>query len=191
MNGHLSTSFYSFEDLRKLAQKGDLFVCHIVRESIPVYDPAGQLNMLRSEFSLRQSYRDEIQRATDLGWFLVEHGMSIGSGALVNKRIAWCVRTILISRSAERGIPVFSALSLAEFAKSNAVLTLVKNKDETIVDAEILRDLEVFLTSFGGDRIFQWKGSYADYRRRFESTMNKVGLGTIKADAVASLGYHE
>ena len=191
MNGHLSTSLYSFEDLRSRAQNGDLFVCHIVRESIPIYDPAGQLNMLRSEFSFRQSYEDEIQRATDLGWFLVEHGMSIGSDALVNKRIAWCVRTILISRSAEMGIPVFSALSLAEFAKSNAVLTLVKNKDETVIDVEILRDLEVLLTSFGGDRIFRPRGSYSDYRRRFDSTMNKVGRGTLRADAVASLGYHE
>jgi hypothetical protein len=191
MNGHLSTSFYSFEDLRSRAQNGDLFVSHIVRESIPIYDPASQLDMLRSEFSFRQSYGDEIQRATDLGWFLVEHGMSIGSSALVNKRIAWCVRTILISRSAETGIPVFSALGLAEFAKSKAVLTLVKNKDETIIAADMLRDLEGVLASFGGDRIFRSRGSYSDYRRRFDSTMNKVGLGTLRADAVASLGYHE
>ena len=95
------------------------------------------------------------------------------------------------SKSTEGGIPVFSALSLAEFAKSNAVLTLVKNKDETVIDAGILRDLEVLLTSFGGDRIFRPRGSYSDYRRRFESTMNKVGRGTLRTDAVAFLGYHE
>ena len=191
MNGHLSTSLYSFEDLRSRAQNGDLFVCHIVRESIPIYDPAGQLNMLRSEFSFRQSYEDVIQRATDLGWFLVEHGISIGSGALVNKRIAWCVRTILISRSAEMGIPVFSALSLAEFTKSDTVLTLIKNKDNTVVNVEVLWEFEVFLASFGGKRIFLPRGTYPDYRRRFDSTMNKVGLGTLRADATAFFGYQE
>ncbi|MGN7713722.1 anti-phage Hailong system nucleotidyltransferase HalB [Agrobacterium radiobacter] len=189
MNGHVSTSFYSFEDLRSRAQNGDLFVCHIVRESIPIYDPISQLKLLRSEFRLRLSYEDEIQRATDLGWFLVDHGTSITNPSLVNKRIAWCVRTILISRSAESGKPVFSALSLAEFAGSLFVLTLIKNKDEDIVNADILRSLEVVLADFGGKRVFKKRGDYTDYRKRFVDTLNQVGLGTLRADAEALLVY--
>lgn len=189
MNGHLSTSLYPFEDLRDRARNGDLFVCHIVREAKAIYDPGGQLKVLQSEFRLRRCYDDEVQRATDLGWFLVDHGTSITNASLVNKRIAWCVRTILISRSAESGNPVFSALSLAEFARSRFVLTLIKNKDEDIVNTDILRSLEVVLADFGGERVFKKRGDYTDYRKRFVDTLNQVGLGTLRADAEALLVY--
>ena len=190
VKGHLSTSLYSFENLRDRAKNGDLFVGHIVREAKAIYDPGGQLNVLQSEFRLRRSYDDEIQRATDLGWFLIDHGASMINASLVNKRIAWCVRTILISRSAESGNPVFSASSLAEFARSRFVLTLIKNKDEEIVIIDILRSLEVVLANFGGERTFKKRGGYTDYRKRFVDTRNHVGLGTLKADAEELLTYH-
>ena len=45
--GHLSMFFYPWEKLAADARDGDLFVCHIVHEAKPVFDPLGQLDDLR------------------------------------------------------------------------------------------------------------------------------------------------
>ncbi|PSH62225.1 DUF294 nucleotidyltransferase-like domain-containing protein [Phyllobacterium sophorae] len=189
LQGHLSTSIYPLGDLQLRAQNGDLFVCHIIREAKPIYDPLEQLALLRSQFRIRSSYESEVQKATDLGWFLIDHGQNQRIAPLINRRVAWCVRTILISRSAEAGEPVFSASELAAFARSNAVMTMIKHKDAEHLDEEVVELLRGFLVKFGGLRLGDGRSSYGAYLKQFMVTSNNIALAFVKADAVVGIPY--
>jgi len=181
--GHLSTSIYPLDDLLRRAQQGDLFVCHIVREAKAIYDPTNQLDLLRDHFILRASYAPEITQASDLGWFIVDYGHEARFQSLLNRRIAWCVRTILIAKSAEQKRPVFSAAELAAFAASSDVLRLIKNKETDRADPNALSMLGNFLLSFGKARFQRNVTSYGAYVKHFSETRNSVALSLIKAEA--------
>lgn len=181
--GHLSTSIYPLDDLLNRAQQGDLFVCHIAREAKAIYDPSKQLELLRDHFFLRASYTQEITQASDLGWFIVDFGHESSFQSLLNRRIAWCVRTILIAKSAERKRPVFSAAELAAFAESSDVLKLIKNKETDRADPEAISMLRNFLLSFGAKKFRRNATSYGSYVKHFSKTRNSVALSLIKAEA--------
>ncbi|WP_105385215.1 anti-phage Hailong system nucleotidyltransferase HalB [Neorhizobium alkalisoli] len=181
--GHLSTSIYPLEDLLKRARDGDLFVCHIAREAKAIYDPSDQLELLRQHFALRASYEREILLASDLGWFIIDFGYKSHLQSLLNRRIAWCVRTILIAKSAELKRPVFSAAELAAVAESSDVLKLIKNKETDRADPEAMAMLGKFLAAFGTRRFQRGAISYGTYVRRFSDTSNNVALSLIKAEA--------
>ncbi len=183
--GHLSTSIYPLDDLLRRARDGDLFVCHIAREAKAIYDPTDQLNLLRDHFVLRASYKQEITQASDLGWFIVDFGHESHLQSLLNRRIAWCVRTILIAKSAELKRPVFAAAELAAFAESSDVLKLIKNKETDRSDPEALAMLGSFLSKFGAGRFQPGKSSYGAYVKRFSETSNSVALSLIKAEALS------
>ncbi|NTA13802.1 nucleotidyltransferase domain-containing protein [Agrobacterium tumefaciens] len=185
--GHLSTSIYPLEDLLKRARDGDLFVCHIAREAKAIYDPSDQLNLLRDHFVLRASYQQEIGHASDLGWFIVDFGQDSRLQSLLNRRIAWCVRTILIAKSAELKRPVFSAVELAAFAESGDVFKLIKNKETDRADPEALAMLGNFLLAFGAARFQPDASSYGGYVKRFSDTSNSVALSLIKAEASSQM----
>ncbi|MGO7960574.1 nucleotidyltransferase domain-containing protein [Rhizobium leguminosarum] len=181
--GHLSTSIYPLDDLLERASNGDLFVCHIAHEAKAIYDPAGQLELLREHFVLRASYEREIIHASDLGWFIIDFGHKGHLQSLVNRRIAWCVRTILIAKSAELKRPLFSAAALSEFAQSSDVLTLIKNKETDRAEPEAMAMLDRFLSAFGVARFQHGAPSYGAYVKRFSDTSNNVALSLIKAEA--------
>lgn len=102
--GHLSLFLYPWHQLKQDARAGDLFVCHLVCEAKPLLDPDSYLPKLRAAFAFRSTYQDEINRATDFGWYLVKFGGDLNS-QLLAKRALWCIRTVLIARSAERRDP--------------------------------------------------------------------------------------
>lgn len=181
--GHLSTSIYPLEDLLKRARDGDLFVCHIAREAKAIYDPSDQLELLRQHFALRASYEREILHASDLGWFIIDFGCKNHLQSLLNRRIAWCVRTILIAKSAELKRPVFSAAELAAVAESSDVLKLIKNKETDRADPEAMAMLGKFLLAFGAARFQRGDPSYGAYVKRFSDTFNSVALSFVKAEA--------
>ena len=105
--GHLSLFLYPWHALENNARDGDLFVCHLVCEARPLFDPDGYLPKLKEAFRFRSDYMTEIAHATDLGWYLVKYGDELNSHRQA-KRALWCLRTILIARSAERRAPVFA-----------------------------------------------------------------------------------
>lgn len=188
-DGSLSLSFYPFDDLLSRAQNGDLFVCHIVSEARAFYDPSAELEQLRAAFRLRTSYEEEITHASDLGWFLYEFGEGIVTPSLVSRRIAWCVRTILISRSAEKAAPVFSASALAAFAGSDTVLHLIKQKTDEQTTAQTFEDLRWFLSNFANERPFAGKPDMEAYFLLFCQTSNQVALGTWKTHTQTQIDY--
>ena len=95
------------------ADGGDLFFLHIVREAVAIYDQDGAFEKLKSVFRLRADYSREVLNAAELGFALLCNIDNFKNYFYINKRLAWCLRTILIALSAERGSPVFSAKELA------------------------------------------------------------------------------
>jgi hypothetical protein len=175
---NLSMSFYPLEELTKRAREGDLFICHVVNEAKPIYDPEGQLDLLRSNFRLRVSYTRNIQHALQLGWFLVLYADQLRNKALVKRRLAWCVRTILIARSAEQGTPVFSAHELAKRAGSSEVMHLITQKDSKVLAPGIVGDFCAFLCAQGMRE--PPATSREEFASLFAKSRNDIALSTSK-----------
>lgn len=180
--GHLSMFFYPWEKLTSDARDGDLFVCHIVREAKPVFDPLGQLEQLRSQFQLRTSYAREISCARDLGWFLDRHAGALSSSVVV-RRMIWCIRTLLIARLAERGTPIFAPLELVKEAPSCAAELLV-DRHQRRLDVTMRQRFRQYMTLEDPHPALPNGASIDDYKSLFIQTSNKVGLQTIKSGLI-------
>ena len=154
--------FYPWEKLAEDAQSGDLFVCHIVREAKPVFDPLFQLEKLRSLFRLRSSYAREIAHAGALGWLLDRHAGAFNS-QVVSRRMIWCARTILIARLAERGTPEFAPAALAASAPVSAA-SLLQNRHQRRVDATMRQRFRQFLMQNAGPPPLPDNATIDDYR---------------------------
>lgn len=179
-DGNLSLSFYCDAELKERAARGDLFVCHVVREGRLLAGSTVLFDEIRSAFRLRSDYGGEIAKASDLGWFLIGYGSALGNVQLVNRRLAWVARTILIARSAESGSPVFSPKALADWAGAPEVEALVSNRYSAEPDAKspvILRNL---LEQWGWSRTVGVPESFGSYRERFAATGNAVALQTLE-----------
>lgn len=176
--GHLSMFFYPWEKLQADARDGDLFVCHIVREAKPVFDPLSQLDQLRSQFRLRTSYAREITHARDLGWFLDRHGGALTSDVVV-RRMVWCIRTILIARLAERGRPAFAPLELAMAAPASAA-ELLADRHQRRLDVAMRQRFRQYMMQEDVSPALPSEATIDDYRSLFLRTGNKVGMQTIE-----------
>ena len=106
--GKLNISFYPKSNILEAASAGDLFVMHIVREAKCVYDSEGFDNILACKFIYKKDYSAEISSAIDLGWFIVNSATLFKDILTLNRRISWCVRTVLIAKSAQEGDPIFT-----------------------------------------------------------------------------------
>lgn len=186
--GHLSMFYYPWAKLADDARRGDLFLCHIVREAKVLFDPEFRLQQLRSAFELKANYQFEIKQATDLGWFLLRHGSNINSTLLV-KRMIWCVRTILIARSAEGGEPVFAPLTLAQRSKSDAAKELLMERHSRRPDAAMRHRFHSFLLSDTEPDGFYESATQEDFLERFTDSLNKVALQTSRQTESSNSAY--
>lgn len=179
--GHLSLFLYPWRQLEQDAREGDLFVCHLVREARPLIDPDNYLSRLQRAFQFRSSYAAEIARASDLGWFLVNFGAELNP-QLLTKRALWCVRTILIARSAEERNPVFAPDRLAERTPSLSAQDLLRNRRRSRDGIAAQNALRQFLIEAGiNDRSLEHAGR-AEFIDRFAATTNKVALQTLRQE---------
>lgn len=186
--GHLSLFIYPWRQLEQDAQSGDLFTCHLVQEAKALLDPDDYLARLRRLFRFRQSYQEEVERASDLGWYLVLFGDELNS-ELLAKRVLWCVRTALIARSAEQRAPVFAPQELANRTRCQPARDLLTHRHHQR-DNESLRqtlraflETELLLTPFpiGADRNM--------FLTQFVATSNKVALQTLKQEDKSQATY--
>jgi hypothetical protein len=171
--------FYSWQKLQVDAAQGDLFVCHLAKEAKAVFDPNNQLAQLRAAFKLRASYAREIEQASDLGWFLTRFGRDLDSG-VVARRMIWCVRTILIARSAEEGTPVFAPQDLASRTRSRAAQELLTTRHQRKLDAMMRHRFERFLADESFASPWHLEGASTEFIKHFVATSNKVALQTIE-----------
>lgn len=186
--GRLSLFLYPWCQLEQNARNGDLFVCHLVREARPLIDPDSYLPKLRGAFVFRSTYQDEVTRATDFGWYLVRFGSELNS-QLLTKRALWCVRTILIARSAERRDPVFAPRRLAEQTRSASARNLLGDRRHRHDDTAVCELLRQFLEDeVPDDRVLE----HADrdtFMKKFAATSNKVALQTLRQEEKSHASY--
>jgi predicted nucleotidyltransferase len=179
-HGELNVSFYPRTNLLEDARKGSLFVMHIVREAVPTYDPENIHADVVRNFRWRSDFSDEIAKASDLGWFLLHQQTRFRNRQVVNRRISWSVRTILIALTAESGAPLFSPHELAHFADKSYVDRLLSLKSRDTITMDDLADLRAFLTEFGRKTpavvlVEDLKGTWIHFR----DTKNSIGIKTI------------
>ena len=176
--GHLSMFFYPWRKLLADAGAGDLFVCHVAREAKPIFDPANHLERLRVAFKLRASYGRDISLASDLGWFIDRHA-DVLTSAIAAKRIVWCVRTILIARTAERGTPVFAPAALAATTSSSAGTELLLTRHQRRADVLMRRRFRQFLADEGYAPPLASEAAPRDYNEHFKRSKNSVAIRTV------------
>ncbi len=174
----ISIYYYPWEELRDRASSGDLFACHLVFEAKAIVDPGWRLAELRAAFSFKESYGEEIGHAADLGWFLVRYA-EVTDPALVRKRMIWCVRTILIARSAEARSPVFSPKVLADGTRSEAGRELLLERHDRGADALMRDRLRLFLEREAPCDIFHREATFDAFVARFEQTGNRTARHTV------------
>lgn len=180
----MSCSFYPSTYLLSKAKEGDLFILHLVREAKVIFDERKDFAATAKAFRLKKSYGQEIEKASSLGRFMLRYGEGYEDAALVNRRIAWCVRTILIARAAEEKKAIFSADALADFAGTRSVRQLVRNKAAPILHASVMNNFSAFLEEWGRSGIDQ-KAPADAYLQYFRRTGNSIGLRTYFASAEA------
>ncbi len=186
--GHLSLFLYPWSTLENNARNGDLFVCHLVREARPLFDPADYLPKLREAFKFRSDYMVEITHATDLGWYLTRYGDDLNPH-LQAKRALWCIRTILIARSAERRDPVFAPQLLAKQTQSIAGRDLLARRHNPSESAEVRHSLRLFLEEEAISAPFNEQAGQAAFIERFKTTSNAVALKTLQQEDNSQAGY--
>lgn len=186
--GSLSLFFYPWNDLENKARNGDLFVCHLVRESKPLFDPNDYLSKLKEAFEFRSDYLTEIGHATDLGWYLVRFGDDLNS-QLRGKRALWCIRTILIARSAERRNPVFAPQLLAQQTKSVAGCDFLSRRHEAWKNAELRHTLRIFLEEESYIDPLNELADRDTFINRFQMTSNTIALNTLQQEKDSKAEY--
>jgi hypothetical protein len=186
--GHLSLFLYPWEKLERDAREGDLFVCHLVYEAKPLLDPHGYLPSMKQTFCFRESYQSEIARAVEFGWYLAAYGGDLNP-ALLAKRALWCVRTILIARSAEQRTPIFAPSRLAEGTHSPAGQYLLRRRRDKRASNETQRLLRKFLEQeIGLDQTLA-TAERDFFDALFAETANKVALQTLRQEEASHSEY--
>lgn len=186
--GHLSLFVYPWRRLEQDAQSGDLFTCHLVKEAKALVDPDDYLGQLQRSFQFRQSYRKEVEQASDLGWYLVLFGDEMNS-ALLAKRALWCIRTVLIARSAEQRAPIFAPQELAKQTRSPPARDLLVRRHHHRDDDSLRQALRVFLENETPSTAPPIGADKSIFITRFAETANKVALQTLRQEDESRAGY--
>jgi predicted nucleotidyltransferase len=179
----LSLSWQPLGRLVSGAGIGDLFVLHIVSEARVLFEAWPVFDLIRRSFRYKDDYRREIGLASDVGWFLLRHGDRSTANRLVDERMAWSVRTILIARAADLRRPVFGAEALAEFAGLPDVRALIRSTDRTDSTRGMMREtFRMVLEGFGTGEPREPR-TIDDWSRYFERDRNVMGSRTVRAVA--------
>ncbi|WP_018076055.1 nucleotidyltransferase domain-containing protein [Novosphingobium nitrogenifigens] len=177
--GMHAMAVYPCDYLLQKADQGDLFASHLAHEAREIWDPHFLLKALRTRFSPKQSYGREIDLATQIGMFILQFHHRMPS-VLINRRIAWVVRTILIAKAMEMGAPVFAPRELTSLLGAPEAAPLIVLKDDAEFRPDGLIGLDLFLSRWAAP----WNegaGTIEEFRTLFEVSKNDFGLQTIKS----------
>ncbi|KJV49916.1 hypothetical protein VH86_01780 [Pantoea sp. BL1] len=151
-------SLYSEEKLTEMMAQGDLFALHLKEEGICIFNDE-IFNVIKKSFKYKDDYSSEIYTSYLLAKKILEREAEIKDWAFANRRISWCIRTFLISLSAEKRTPFFSKKAMSTFANdiSNKTINKLSFEDQYfLIDAKahssknekILTLLSIFLHCF-------------------------------------------
>jgi len=144
----INLSIYSLGQLRDLMKAGDLFALHLKEEGMPLFGD-DIFYSLAKEFVYKEDYYDKIMEALCLGRLIIDGCSEIKNWAIANKRIAWSVRTVIISLSAMNRTPVFSKKLISKFISipdlvSDDILSLINIKNNNELDCNVIRMARIF-----------------------------------------------
>ena len=111
------------------------------------------------------------------------------NSTLLTKRALWCIRTILIARSAERRDPVFAPQRLAENTQSAAARDLLINRHIHRESAAVRQSLLSFLEEETQSNGVLETADRAHFIERFDATSNRVALQTLRQEQESRAGY--
>lgn len=132
------------------AINGDLFALHIAMDGVVLSDPNNFFISFKEACRLKEDYREERREAFILGGYILSSWSDFKRVSFLNKRIAWCVRTILISLAVEERRLIFSPLGLQEYAKPFDVEGLLNLRRSETVPDKLLPKFREFLNCYGG-----------------------------------------
>ncbi|HGY2284824.1 TPA: nucleotidyltransferase domain-containing protein [Citrobacter braakii] len=150
--GKVNFSFYSTDKSLEMCRQGDLFFLHIVSEGKCLFNDHF-FNELRNSFRFKESYLSEAAVAYYLAQKIIKNSSDISNWIIANKRISWCVRTILIALSAEQRNPIYSKTELSTKLieigfENNSTMLLIDAKKFNTKNNEILSFLSYFLNKY-------------------------------------------
>ncbi|QFH63259.1 nucleotidyltransferase domain-containing protein [Leclercia adecarboxylata] len=145
-------SFYSTEKSLQMCKEGDLFFLHIISEGKCLFNDSF-FNQLRNSFRFKESYLNEAAIAYYLAQKIIKNSPNISNWSVANKRISWCVRTILIALSAEQRNPIYSKTQLSAKLieigfESKSTLLLIDAKKINYENKDILNLLSYFIYKY-------------------------------------------
>jgi hypothetical protein len=178
--GDVSLFFYARSEVEHRAARGDLFMWHVLFEGRVIYDPAGEVARLRNSAHLRDTYAAEFQQGAALGWMLARFARLYPNRALAARRAAWAARTMLISRAAEAGHPVFGAAALQRIAPIPATRRLIDQKSACGLTARAATDLRRLLLWLGAPDPVPTAARPEDYAPEFTRLDCSVGIGFLE-----------
>lgn len=183
-NGKVNLSLYSFSELKEMARAGNIFILHVILEGICVFNPR-VFDELKREFHYKDDYNIDIATAFYLAKVILNERENISNWPIANKRISWCVRTILISISVEKRIPIFSKRKLAmscintglSFEESFCLVDAKSNKER---NEELLLSLSIFLEY------------YKDYNEEIKMNVFSSSIVVATLDSILnSSGFYD
>ncbi|CAI1213870.1 Nucleotidyltransferase domain [Serratia plymuthica] len=152
INGNINIALYSEKKAFEIMESGNLFGLHIKEEGKLMFNDS-IFNEMRASFKYKDSYSEEISVASTLGRFILKEQKIIKNSALLNKRLSWCVRTILIAKSAEMKEPVFSKFDISKKfsclkVSESVISSLIDLKKVTTKDEKMVNLSTVFFEHF-------------------------------------------
>lgn len=180
IEGNTNIACYPLPLAISRAKGGDLFFMHLVLEAMAIYDPTDSFTKIKESFEKRKDYITEITHASELGFALIAYARHMQDYYLLNKRLAWCLRTILIARSAEMGKPTFSKEGLALLFNNKNLAELIALKDSTNYAAKAYPEFRSAFMTHGvyPDKVMPT--DISDLVEYFSSRQNSMGLKTAR-----------
>ena len=188
--GRVEVQYTPQTNLLEMSARGDLFAIHLAYEAKVVADPDGFFDNFKKALKIKSSYAEEREAASALAAYLLKRKLSTPQIPVRNKRIAWCVRTILISLLLEEGRIVFSPDELQGLFPDNRIGILLNARRAKTGISGYKKALRWFLEEHG-EAEFGQKG-LRQLRHDFDKQDNKVAKSTIRslARCIASSPYH-
>ena len=180
IEGNTNIACYPLPLAISRAKGGDLFFMHIVLEAQVIYDPTNAFSAIKRNFIKKKNYTAEITNASELGYALVAYAKHMQDYYLLNKRLAWCLRTILIARSAEMGRPTFSKEGLASLFQDQGLAELISLKDSPNYAAKAYPEFHTAFTKHGIDPDKSMPTDISDLVEYFSARENSMGLKTAR-----------
>lgn len=180
IQGNTNIACYPLPLAISRAEGGDLFFMHIVLESKIIYDPTSVFSKVKNSFVKKSSYSSEVKNASELGHALVAYSKHMQDHYLLNKRLAWCLRTILIARAAEMGTPTFSKEGLANIFNDKSVTELIALKDCAYYTPQSYPAFHSAFVKYGINPDINMPTDISDLVEYFSQHHNSMGLKTAR-----------